>query len=303
MFEAKRILYLYVETPLHAGTGRGLGGIDLPIQRERTTHYPIVQAGGLKGALRAATKGSLGNKHTTIFGPETANADAHAGALSPHDARILLFPVRSLAGVFAWTTSVDALQRFLRAAALAGVAPDWPKLAPVAAGQALVAQGDGAEGVKTDLICGGKVVLEDMAYTPVNDGRVNHIAGWLAKEAMPEDPVYDYWRGQLARKLCILPDDAFQQAVRFSTEVATRVQLDVNSKTVQQGPWAEEYLPVDTLLYAPLLASRARDGSSLSGEDVLRELAQAAPSRLQLGGDETIGRGTVYLRFGQGGAA
>ena len=32
MFQAKKILFLYVETPLHAGTGRGLGAVDLPIQ-------------------------------------------------------------------------------------------------------------------------------------------------------------------------------------------------------------------------------------------------------------------------------
>jgi CRISPR-associated protein Cmr4 len=36
------MLYLYVETPLHAGTGSGLSSVDLPIQRERTTQYPMI---------------------------------------------------------------------------------------------------------------------------------------------------------------------------------------------------------------------------------------------------------------------
>ncbi len=35
-------LYLYTETPLHAGVGSGLSSIDLPIQRERTTQYPMI---------------------------------------------------------------------------------------------------------------------------------------------------------------------------------------------------------------------------------------------------------------------
>ncbi len=35
-------LYLYTETPLHAGAGSGLSSIDLPIQRERTTQYPMI---------------------------------------------------------------------------------------------------------------------------------------------------------------------------------------------------------------------------------------------------------------------
>jgi len=296
MFEAKCILYIYVETPLHAGTGRGLGGVDLPIQRERITGYPIIHAGSLKGCLRAATKGSLGDAvHKAVFGPDTVGAHEHAGALSPHDARILLFPVRSLAGVFAWTTSVDALQRFLRAADIAGAAPSWQAPGPVAEKTALVSPA-------TTLKCGGKVVLEDFALNPVEDKAVATIAAWLADHALPADPVYAYWRQQLPAKLCVLPDDCFRDFCRLSTEVATRVQLDPDKKTVQQGPWTEEYLPVDTLLYAPLLASKARDGSKLTATDVLDQVAGAGLTRLQLGGDETIGRGIVCLRFGRGGA-
>ena len=56
MFEAMRMLFIYVETPLHAGTGRGLGAVDQPIQRERTTGYPIVQASSIKGRLRAEAR-------------------------------------------------------------------------------------------------------------------------------------------------------------------------------------------------------------------------------------------------------
>mgnify|MGYP000669322062 CR=1 FL=1 len=37
MFQATNLLFIYVETPLHAGSGRGLGSVDLPIQRERIT--------------------------------------------------------------------------------------------------------------------------------------------------------------------------------------------------------------------------------------------------------------------------
>ena len=39
---SKSMLFLYVETPLHAGSGRGLGTVDLPIQRERATGYPMI---------------------------------------------------------------------------------------------------------------------------------------------------------------------------------------------------------------------------------------------------------------------
>jgi CRISPR-associated protein Cmr4 len=54
MFDRAAMLFLYTETPLHAGSGTSLGIVDLPIQRERTTGYPMIQASGLKGCLRDA---------------------------------------------------------------------------------------------------------------------------------------------------------------------------------------------------------------------------------------------------------
>jgi CRISPR type III-B/RAMP module RAMP protein Cmr4 len=53
VFEKAAMLFLYCETPVHAGTGTSLSIVDLPIQRERITGLPIVQASSLKGVLRA----------------------------------------------------------------------------------------------------------------------------------------------------------------------------------------------------------------------------------------------------------
>src|SRR6266576_535922 len=114
------MLYLYVETPLHAGVGSGLSSIDLPIQRERPTQYPMIQGSGIKGKLRATAEDLAERKQapftddlvSIIFGPK--KGEEHAGALIAGDARILLFPVRSLSGVFAYTTSYDVLSRFKR---------------------------------------------------------------------------------------------------------------------------------------------------------------------------------------------
>lgn len=295
MFEAARMLYLYVESPLHAGAGRSLGGLDLPIQRERSTEYPLVHAGGLKGALRAQL-GLTASELTVVFGPETDRADDHAGALAPHDARLLLFPVRSLAGVFAWTTSVDILQRFRRALSWTGVTPPWTPPPGVKAREALV-------GEASQILCDGKLVLEEFTFAPAASQVVDDLAKWLGEEAFPLDDAYEYWQGQLPGKLCILPDDDLRLFTTLSTEVATRVHLDPATKTVAQGPWTEEYLPVDTLLYSPLLATQARDGSALAAAEVMNKVEKAVErqKRLQLGGDETIGRGLVHLRLGQGG--
>lgn len=335
MFEASTLLYLYVETPLHAGSGRGLASVDLPIQRERVTGYPLVQASGVKGKLRDETwapieqwvAGELQKNPQsplkadaiwkTIFGPDSGNASDHAGALSPGDARLLLFPVRSLAGIFAWTTSRDALARFFRDATVAGqplkiqrngqdvplTLPDEPQ-----ADNAWMTPG-------STVIAGGKVVLEEFSFTPTEKPEVGDIARWLADNALPDRPEYAYWKAKLPTSLVVLPENAFRDFTLYATEVVTRVRLDDEKKTVAKGAlWTEESLPTDTLLYAPLHASRARNydkqGNQAAGVpadwyasggagkiiDFVRKLGLI---RLQLGGDETVGRGTVCLRFGR----
>lgn len=294
------MLFISVETPLHAGTGRGLGAVDLPIQRERITDYPTVQASSLKGTLRAVTApngrvaGLTTEEHRAIFGPETGNASDHAGALSVGDARLLLFPVRSLAGVFAWTTSVDVLARFRRAAALTGLTLDWPELPSPETGVALVAD--------ETLVAGGSVVLEEFSYTPDKSHAetIRRIAAWLADNALPQTAEYKYWRGALPRKLCILPEDDFRDFVLHGTEVQTHVRLEPDTKTVAGGAlWTSESLPVDTLLYAPLLAtpSRAKNGAQLTAAQVIEKVTGLGLPRLQLGGDETTGQGIVALCF------
>jgi CRISPR-associated protein Cmr4 len=249
-----------------------------------------VQASSLKGRLRAAGK-TKGMPHfEAVFGPDTENADKHAGALSPGDAKVLLFPVRSLKGVFAWTTSVEVLQRFRRDAAMVGIEPEWVTPKAPEEGDALI----GSNVLKAD----DKIVLEEFTFTPKIDQVMSQIGQWLAKNALPQTDEYGYWREELPKRLVILPNDDFRDFVTFSTEVATRIKLDPEKKTVDEGPWSEEYLPTDTLLYAPLMATPPRTESELgSGQDVLEAVKNLRLTRVQLGGNETVGRGSVYLRI------
>jgi CRISPR-associated protein Cmr4 len=312
MFSHAVLTYIFVETPLHAGSGRGMGGIDLPIQRERTTGYPLVQASGIKGKLRAeATSQATGNvdmlkKVNAIFGPEAepGKSPDHAGAISPGDARLLLLPVRSLSGVFAWTTSANVLARFVRDLNAAGVKGVSWNVSDPGEGKALVAPGN-------DVTGGGKVVLEEFSYDPQTSNVVQQIGTWLAKNALPHRDTqqgkvdeYAYWRTKLPKSLVVLPDADFRDFALYATEVVTRVRLENETKTVAGGAlWTEESLPVDTLMYTPIYAMNLRQGKNgklnLDGKAVLEFVKQIEPERIQLGGDETVGRGLVALQFGE----
>lgn len=321
MFEKFEMLYLYVETPLHAGSGSSVGVVDLPIQRERVTHYPLVQASGIKGKLRAeadewakmqSTVDEAKKKVRVVFGPEAGpGASDHAGALSPGDARLLLFPVRSLVGVFAWTTSRNVLARLKRDLEATKKSVTWTL-------DNLPDNGEAWTVENKNIVTNGRVVLEEFTFTAQQHDDVKTIAQWLAENVLPQTDDYKYFReklyvekdGQKLGSLVILPEDAFRDFTQFATEVVTRIRIDQTTRTAAgQALWSEEHLPSDTLLYAPLHASRPRTDTNLfNGDDgkpsaakvleFVKDLFKDGKDRIQLGGDETVGRGIVKLRFG-----
>ena len=297
MFKARRLLFFYVETPLHVGAGRASANVDLPIQRERVTQYPMVQASSLKGALRAEYRQFHNLQDESpqveaVFGKAGASGENWAGAVSVGDARILLFPVRSLAGVFAWVTSLHALESFRRAADLVGQPISWS-----------LPQGEPASntawvGTKSQVVARKKVVLEEFSFDAQSEEEVDAIADWLANNALPQGEVFAYWRETLPKRLCILPEDAFRDFCLYGTEVQTHIRIDPDKKTVDEGAlWTAESLPADSLLYAPLMATdvrNSRDGKS--ADEVLKEFDFLQGGHIQLGGDETTGQGWVAVK-------
>lgn len=168
-----RILFIHALTGLHPGSGTALGVVDLPVQRERHTQWPIIPGSSLKGILRDVLRSKHDNETwLALFGPETENAHEHAGALALTDARILAFPVRSLRGVFAWVTCPAVLQRLKRDLALAGMSV--PALNPVPQKDAALC----AEGSPL-LLSDGKLILEEFEFA--REGTAGDVPAWIAK--------------------------------------------------------------------------------------------------------------------------
>jgi CRISPR-associated protein Cmr4 len=302
------LLFFAAETALHAGTGSTVAAIDLPIQRERMTHYPIIQGSGVKGALRSQCQGES-NAIQAVFGPEVdtqgsngaASASDFAGAVAFSDARILLFPVRALQGVFAYVTSPLALARLARDAQIAGVMDEQT------AQQFTITDCPMALPASQKHIIERSVVLEEYTF-PVTgrDSRAAAIATWLADHALPQDASMAFWRAHLAQSLIILPENDFRDFVENSTEIVTRVALDRTKKTVAgTALWTQEQLPAESVLYSTVTARplRSTEIPPAIGErdagTVLRWLAGSfgAQPRIQIGGDETTGLGIVALQW------
>lgn len=293
------LLYLYVETPLHAGAGaQEHGEVDLPIQREPDTGYPIVRASSLKGALRALAEGARpADELVAAFGSEPGAPDEAriGGGLVFADAHTLLFPVRSLVGVFAWLTAPSALARLQRDAAAYGLTPPaWPPIPSPAADAAWVAPNCAVRSPT------GQVILEEVTFRGEARPEVAALGRWLAGNALPTEPAIAYWAARLPDALVVLPEDAFRFFVTQSTEVTARIRIDRRTGTAAEGAlWTEEHLPADTLLYAPIGANDPGKpaGAVTSADGALGWLRSLVPAHVQIGGNRTLGRGLVCRRW------
>ncbi|MGQ9496784.1 MAG: type III-B CRISPR module RAMP protein Cmr4, partial [Desulfotomaculales bacterium] len=279
-----RLLFVHALSPLHAGTGQGAGVIDLPVAREKATGLPYLPGSSLKGVLRDACKDH--KKRIKIFGPDTDSAHEHAGSVQISDQRLLLLPVRSLKGTFAWVTSPYILRRFLRDVENVKVS-DTPSDVPVPTSvSSCLVSGEGSAIVENN-----RVVLEDLDLTAEAHSNVRKWAEWIGGQVFPDDQT---WQEMLTARFCVVRDDVMSFLLDTATEVFARVRLREDAKTVEKGGlWYEEALPTETILAGLVVATPVK----AEPEEVFETLDGLIEKPLQLGGKATVGRGLCRLRM------
>ncbi|MFL6275989.1 MAG: type III-B CRISPR module RAMP protein Cmr4 [Blastocatellia bacterium] len=290
-----KILYTHVLSPLHAGTGQGIGVIDLPIVREKATGLPFLPGSSVKGSLRDVCNDK--DMRKKLFGPDKKEGpEEHAGSVQFSDQRLLLLPVRSLKGTFAWVTSPYVLKRFARDARDAN-ADALVKAVPIPLSNEATQECFVIDGNRLEM--GGKVYLEDLDLSVSNDkAKAREWADILASEIFAED-----WRDLFKQRFCIVPDDVLNFLLETATEITARIALNENSKTVDSESgalWYEEALPCETVLFGLLLAIRI-GRVNLDPKDALTEVGKLMNQPIQFGGKATVGRGLCRLRLSQKG--
>jgi CRISPR-associated protein Cmr4 len=148
------------------------------------------------------------------------------------------------------------------------------------------------------LVDGKHLVLEESEFE--RSGDASTVAAWIAENAVADEAT----RRRLQTHLVVLTDDDFTHFVRHATEIVARIGLNYEQKTVRQKAlFYQEFLPPETLLYSLLLAnpSRRRDQPMTAGEVLayLHERLAEVPV-LQIGGDETTGKGLCGVRLVNG---
>lgn len=281
-----QLLYTHALSPLHAGTGQGIGVIDLPIAREKATGLPFLPGSSVKGSLRDICPDNL---RVRLFGPDKKNADLHAGSVQFSDQRLLLLPVRSLSGAFAWVTSPYILHRFVRDARDVN-ATNLVKGVPNPVSDNNIQECFVIEGNKLEM--DAKVYLEDLDLNVSSDK--TKAAEWATVFA--GEIFKDEWKQFFKERFCIVPDNVLNFLLDTATEITARIRIDQNSKTAEEGQlWYEEALPCETVLFGLVLAVKIGK-VNLEPNEALRSVNDDLLQRpIQFGGKATVGRGLCRL--------
>lgn len=283
-----QLLFVHALSPLHAGTGQSVGAVDLAIARDRATGFPYLPGSSLKGTLRDRARQARAENLHAVFGPDQQNAADHAGALLVGDANLLLLPVRSIRGTFAYATSPYLLHRFARDLREIGTAqiPDVPNVA--AMDQCLVAKG-------SSLVGQNRVVFEDLDFNSAVSDQVAAWARLIAGRVFGGDN-WAAWARGLEARLCVVHDDVMAFLSEHATDVVARIALDPDRKTVKNGQlWYEESLPAETILVSVVGVLATPQATAA---DAIALVGRCSAEPMQLGGKATVGRGRCRLIMG-----
>jgi len=281
MFNNGKVVIYRALTPLHPGAGSSLSYVDLPIQRERHTNFPMMAGSGIKGVIRdlACRAWNDAKKVDNIFGIETTGNNSKASMVAFTDAKILFYPVRSLRGIYALITCPYVLERFSR---------------------------DVAEILKIDYAAeqnkidpeDGKAIIDNKSCLK-GDKHIGLEEFLLAFEARELKKIFenfkiDFFNEELYKRVAIISDSAFADIANYAVEVRTRIKIDQKTGTAKRGAlFVEEFVPAEAIFYSQIFINRRSEEK----QDVAEELQQLLDKKtIQIGADETTGSGFVSLR-------
>ncbi len=255
-------IYLYLLSPLHTGGTTQEGNL-LGIARESHTNLPYIPSSTVRGRLRA----NITNKDIKyrLFGTDLKDSEQlEQGDIWIGDASILWLPVPSLSHSVIWISCPMLLKRWLR---YQNINPQLP----------------------TAYSCNftdGKnpIYLKDAII------QHNKLQKW-------ED-----WRHFLPKgisesfdidRVLVLPDQHCNTLIQMSLWRQVKIKLDEH-KSVEGGFRYEEAIPPDTLMYLTWGNTSQANGTSKQSSEDFEQLI-AANEILQIGGQESLGRGFVQI--------
>jgi CRISPR-associated protein Cmr4 len=321
------LLFLYAESPIHAGGSESLGAIDLPIQREVTTGLPVIWGQSLKGALRERAGRQWGYDNPlleAVFGSAPPRRQEEPGEddedpAGPADRMVsdggasaspLTVASRNRADVDSRVQGRQLRPGTLQVGDAQLVALPVPtlrscfawatsplllsRLARKSAVAGLDVVGDIPELDSGKALghtpwAGDSLVCGPFVLTCTASDYPSGLGERLGRHALPDGAAFTPFRTKLSTDTLVVDDGTVTALATECVEVTPRVQLKQDEKTVEHGPFYSESLPAETLLASVLTCTNA------SHRKALVDLLQGRI--LRIGGNETIGKGLAWCRI------
>lgn len=267
----KLMLMMKCETPLHMGSGTEIGSVDMPIQREKHTGFPKMEASGIKGVLSSQVKDE---SKGVIFGEE--NGQDGAGNLQISDGKILFLPVRVNRGIFIWVTCPYVLSQ-----AMGHYRENTEKFE---------SDGQAISDNEIYLLTEKKEPEENLIVEDYNMKirKINQLPSTVLNHigALSREP---YITGKLKNDLYLVSDQVFSYFCEFGTEVATRIRINEDGIVKDGALFTEEFLPEQTILYTVL--------DNLSENKVVDDYIKNFKEQqyIQFGANASLGKGIVSM--------
>ncbi len=292
------ILSFYAISPIHAGSGSMIGAIDLPVQRERHTNWPHIQASSVKGALRDHYRSYAKEEDKKlinfIFGSDTDNDELYftkdilPGAIAVSDAKLLAFPVRSNIAPFVWVTCPLIADRLNKDLQFLGESP---------INNMAVLEGEKAFWIKNHRQDKETNILLEDTVVKIEGKEIQKEINEVLKKLFPNT----------LDRLILIPNDIFTYLVETATEIQTQIKIDSKTGITKTGSLRyQELLPADSVLYSviyikpPTIPSEndvPNKIKELNSKIIMDHLKNTIKDFIQLGGDETLGRGICSVQW------
>jgi len=273
MYKQKLVITYHAITPVHFGAGESLSYVDNAIQREKHTEFPMLAGSGIKGVIRElASRKWDKDKVDIIFGPWEGSSD-YSSCISFTDAKILLFPVRSVRGVFAWITCPYVLKRFKDELESLGFSTNI-EIPKVDDSKVLICNKDSQ--LKID---DNKVALEEFVFEIDKSNSADSIANELKNKNKKYLP--SQLQNEIEKRLAIVSDNVFRDFVKYAVEVRTRIRINQTTGTVDAergGLFTVELVPAEAVFYGFVFIANPYFGISAELYDELEKIIKQNPS-------------------------
>jgi len=314
----KKVIFFKTVSPVHMGAGQGLEHIDLPIQREVHTKFPIFYASGIKGAFRQyALEKAYEQSLSDLKGKITlTDLDKWVEQYPSDETEKEKFEkqLREEIGEIS-DTLIDTLKKEIEI--LASIFGSQNRRGNLSISDAMILffPVKSLKGVFAYVTCPLVLEryrelrgLEDLNYSPPEIGKIiaspnlvldeNKVileefefevkgknTNWLEELKLPGE-----LKKQIEQRVAIVDNDTFSYFVENFTEVVNRIKINPETGTVQEGAlWTEEYLPAETVMYSFWFEKQPIE------EDLKKVYLPRNNEIINIGGDQTVGKGLVKL--------